>query len=291
MTRILKSFLLWFDTETNFSIDKSSKHINWLRCSPFIAIHLACLAVFYYGVSAKALYCCLITYSLRVFSLTAFYHRYFSHRSFKTSRVVQFIFAFIGATSAQRGPLWWAAHHRDHHKYSDTENDKHSPIYQGFLRSHIGWFLEDRNFNLKKENVKDLLKYPELVFLNRYDFMPPLIMASLLYWMFGMQVMLWGYFVSTVLVYQVTFSVNSIAHLFGKRPYPTNDKSRNNWWLAILTFGEGWHNNHHFYPASTRQGFKWYQIDISYIILRTMSLFGLVWDIREPRISSIETAK
>jgi stearoyl-CoA desaturase (delta-9 desaturase) len=241
-----------------------------------------CLGVFFVAISPGAIAACVIGYCARVFALTAFYHRRFSHRAFDTSRVVQFIFAVVGAAAAQRGPLWWSAHHRHHHKYSDQPQDKHSPHVHGFLWSHCGWFLQDQNFGTDKSMIKDWLKYPELVWLNRFDLVAPLAYGILLFMLGGWSYLIWGYFVSTTLVYHVTFSVNSVAHKVGTRDYATKDQSRNNWWLALLTFGEGWHNNHHYWPSSARQGFTKYQIDISYMILRTLEKFKLVWDLRVP---------
>lgn len=283
MVNVIKSFYLWLDSDIDPDIAKqNADKIDWVRCIPFVLTHLACLAVFFVGVSPTAVLVCLAGYMLRVFTLTGFYHRYFSHKAFKTSRAVQFIFGFIGTTAAQRGPLWWAAHHRDHHKYSDEPEDKHSPHQVGFWWSHMGWFLQNKNFRTNTANIKDFMKYPELVFINRFDVIPPIVYGVLMYMLGGWQMLIWGYFVSTVLVYHVTFCINSIAHMFGTRTFETKDHSRNNWWLALLTFGEGWHNNHHYWPSSARQGFKWQEIDITYYILRGLEKLHLVWDIRVP---------
>ncbi len=281
MNSVLKSIHLWFDSNAKDSFS-DSRNINWLRCLPHVMIYLGCLGVFWVGVSPAAIAVCIASYCVSVFVLTGFYHRFFSHRTFKTSRAFQFFISVIGMCAAQRSPLWWAAHHRSHHRFSDTFQDKHSPTQHGFIRSHWGWFLEDRNFSVNEEYVKDLIKFPELVFLNRFDFLPPLIYMCLLYYFGGLQILVWGFFVSTVLVYQVTFAINSIAHLVGTRRYNTTDTSRNNWWLAILTFGEGWHNNHHHFPSSVKQGFRFYEIDITYYLLRVLQAVGLVWDLRVP---------
>jgi stearoyl-CoA desaturase (delta-9 desaturase) len=276
--KLLNSLYLWFDS-SHKPLSTNNK-IDYLRCLPFIITHLACFAVFWIGAPLGAVITCVVAYALRVFSLTAFYHRCFSHRAFKTSRTVQFIFAFIATAAAQRGPLWWAAHHRHHHRYSDTERDHHSPHTKSFWWSHCGWFLMAENFNTDETYIKDLLKYPELRWLNRFDSLPPIIYGVALFMFGGWSYLIWGYFISTVLVYHVTFSINSLAHKLGSRKFDTNDHSRNNWWLALLTFGEGWHNNHHHYPSSARQGLG-YQVDITYIILRVMKKLGLVWDVRE----------
>lgn len=281
MNRLLRSVYLWVDAQGSAIDAEQEEKIDLLRCMPFLIIHILSLGVFFVEFTWSCLLVLGITYSLRVFALTAFYHRYLSHRAFKTSRAVQFLFAFIGTTAAQRGPLWWSAHHRFHHKHSDKPQDRHSPHVRGFFWSHFGWFLQNKNFSTDETLIKDWVKYPELKFINRYDSLPPLILILIMYLVGGLKFVFWGYFLSTVLIYHVTFSINSIAHIFGKRTYETNDQSRNNWFLALLSFGEGWHNNHHHYPSSAQQGRNWKQIDISYLILRLMATFGLVWDLRE----------
>jgi stearoyl-CoA desaturase (delta-9 desaturase) len=230
---------------------------------------------------------------MRVFVLTGFYHRYFSHRTFKTSRASQFVFAALGCTALQRGPLWWAAHHRHHHLHSDEIEDLHSPRRDGFLWSHFGWFLAPnaRCTNLKM--VGDFARYRELELLDRFSVIPAAILFVALYGggellatyfpnlrTNGLQMLVWGFFISTVCVYHVTYLVNSVTHLLGRRRYHTSDDSRNSLWVALVTFGEGWHNNHHHYASSVRQGFFWWEIDITYYLLVAMSWLGLVWDLR-----------
>ncbi|WP_455198330.1 acyl-CoA desaturase, partial [Kaarinaea lacus] len=220
-------------------------------------------------------------------------HRYFSHKAFRTSRLVQFIFASIGASAVQRGPLWWAAHHRLHHVHSDKVGDEHSPRQSGFLWSHMGWFLSRHNFSTRLDKIRDFARYPELRFLDRFDVFMPILLAAAMYalgellnayWPTlgtnGWQMLVWGFIVSTVVLYHITFTINSLAHKFGHRRFSTEDDSRNNFLLAILTFGEGWHNNHHFYPGSARQGFAWWEFDITYYGLRMMQMLGLIRDLR-----------
>lgn len=289
----MKAILKWFDNgEAGPSAPVGSRQIDWLRIIPFIALHLACLAVFWVGVSAVAVLTALTLYLLRMFAITAFYHRYFSHKAFKTSRPVQFVFALLGASATQRGPLWWAAHHRKHHRHADQEADPHSPK-QGFWWSHMGWFLSDSYYQADYSLVSDLKKYPELRLLDRFDILIPILLAISLF-AFGSflehsqpqlgtsggQMLIWGFFISTVLLVHATLSINSLAHRFGKQRYQTGDDSRNNGLLALLTLGEGWHNNHHHYPVSARQGFFWWEIDISYYLLKGMARLGLVWDLR-----------
>jgi stearoyl-CoA desaturase (delta-9 desaturase) len=280
----------WFDTSAAMAVNDSREdRIDWLRAMPFIAMHLACIGVIWVGVSPIALIVAATLYVVRMFALTAFYHRYFSHRTFQTSRAVQFVFALIGASCVQRGPLWWAAHHRHHHRVTDTPADPHSPGIHGFLWSHVGWFLTPRNFRTDLSRVPDLAKFPELRWLDRYDIAIPVVLAVILYAMgvllhhvapqlgtSGGQMLIWGFFVSTVVLFHATVTINSLAHRFGKRRYDTKDDSRNNVWLALLTFGEGWHNNHHFFPGSSRQGFHWWEVDLTWYVLKLMSAFGLV---------------
>lgn len=284
MKQAIQSLYLWLDSDAApVNADRENERkIDWLRCIPFIFIHIACFAVFWVGVSSTAIAICAVGYAVRVFALTAFYHRFFSHRAFKTSRFMQFIFAVLGASAAQRGPLWWSSHHRHHHRHSDKLTDKHSPYNHGFWWSHCGWFISNGSFRTDTTHIKDLVRYPELVFINRFDILVPLIYSILLFMWGGWQYVIWGFFVSTVLVYHVTFLINSMCHMFGNRTFKTTDTSRNNLWLALLTFGEGWHNNHHYWPSSARQGFKFYQIDISYYLLKLLEKMGLIWDLRSP---------
>ena len=249
---------------------------------PFIIVHLVCFAAIWTGVTATALWVAFALYVIRMWGITAGYHRYFSHRSYKTSRFMQFVIAFIGQTSAQRGVLWWAAVHRHHHLYSDTEQDVHSPRHQGFLYSHVGWIFNRNNWKPDFGTVRDLTKYPELVFLNRLNYLPAAALGFGLFLWGGWPMLIVGFFWSTVAVYHGTFFINSLAHVHGSQRYLTGDDSRNNFWLALITLGEGWHNNHHHYQSSTRQGFRWWEIDMSYYALKAMSWFGLVWDLRAP---------
>jgi stearoyl-CoA desaturase (delta-9 desaturase) len=269
------------------------ERVDWLRASPFLAMHLACLGVVVVGTSWAALVTCLALYLSRMFFVTAFYHRYFSHRAFQTSRTAQWIMAVLGCTAGQRGPLWWAGHHRLHHQHSDTVDDPHSPRYRGLWFSHTLWFLTPASFPVPADRVRDWARFPELVWLNRFYWVPFVLLAVAVYalgaWAEsahpylgtnGPQMLIWGFFVSTVLLYHATYTINSLAHRFGTRRYATADDSRNNWLLALLTLGEGWHNNHHHYPAAARQGFRWWELDISYWGLRVLAWLGFVRALR-----------
>ena len=249
---------------------------------PFILMHIACLAVFFVGISLPAVLLCIGLYMVRMFALTAGYHRYFAHRAFKTSRFFQFVLALIGTTAVQKGPLWWAAHHRQHHKYTDQEGDIHSPVTDGFWWSHIGWVISTKYDPTDFKGIKDFARYPELRWINKYHLIPAIALAVLCFLLGGWQWLVWGFFVSTVALYHGTFSVNSLAHMWGSRRYATGDDSRNNFLIALWTGGEGWHNNHHHYMGSVKQGFYWWEIDLSYYALKMMSWVRLVWDLRLP---------
>lgn len=269
------------------------ERIEFSRCIPFLILHLGCLGVIWTGWSWTAVGIAVALYFVRMFAVTGFYHRYFCHRAYRTSRAGQFIFGVIGLTAVQRGPLWWAAVHRHHHAHSDEEHDAHSPHCKGFLWAHIGWLTSSRNFPTDYGLVRDLVKYPELRFLNRFDLIGPLLLVSLLAalgialekfapglgtgpW----QLIVWGFFISTTVLFHATCAVNSFAHTLGRKRFETGDESRNSLLLALITLGEGWHNNHHHFQASARQGFYWWEIDISYYVIRLLALTGLVWDVR-----------
>ena len=247
-----------------------------------VAAHLVCLAAVWTGVHVIDLMIAAGLYALRMFGITAGYHRYFSHRSFKTSRAFAFVLAFLAQSSAQRGILWWAGNHRRHHRFSDTGDDVHSPVRRGFWYSHVGWFFTDEHRDTDLAAVPDLAKYPELVWLNRYHVVAPLSLIALCVAIGGASGFVWGFAISTTLLWHFTYTINSLAHLWGSRRYDTPDTSRNNALLALITLGEGWHNNHHYYMASTRQGFRWWEIDVTYYLLRGLQAVGVVWDIREP---------
>lgn len=267
--------------------------VNWQRTLPFIFLHLGCLAVIWVGVSWPSLVAAVFFYAIRMFAITGFYHRYFSHRTFKTSRFGQFLFAVVGNSSMQRGALWWAATHRHHHKHSDHQEDIHSPVVSGFVWSHIGWLTSMKNFPTAYRNIPDLAKFPELVFLNRYDQTVPFAFGLLMLGIGGLlehwlpssgvtlwQFFVWTFFISTTVLLHGTLFINSMAHVWGRRRYETDDDSRNSWLLTFITLGEGWHNNHHRYPHSVRQGFKWWELDPTYYGLKVLSWTGLIWDLR-----------
>ncbi|HVZ73462.1 MAG TPA: acyl-CoA desaturase [Polyangia bacterium] len=221
-------------------------------------------------------------YVVRMIALSAGYHRYFSHRAYRTSRAFQFVLAFVGGTCAQRGALWWAANHRHHHAHSDSPEDVHSPRRQGFLWSHLGWILSKRFERTQEDRIKDFARFPELRWLDEHHFMPSWALFWTLWAVAGWPAVIWGSFTSTVFMWHCTFSINSVAHRFGRQRYVTDDDSRNNAPLALLTMGEGWHNNHHHYRASAALGFYWWELDFTYYVLRLLAAVGLIWDLRTP---------
>lgn len=258
-----------------------SERMNKLTSIPMLVLHLLPLLAIWVGVTWQAVVLCVVSYYVRMFFITAGYHRYFAHRSYRLARVPQFLLAFGGTMAAQKGPLWWAGHHRDHHRYSDTELDTHSP-QRGFWWSHLGWILCDKYAATEYDRIKDFAKYPELRFLNRHDWIGPWTLGVLSYLIAGWSGLLIGFFLSTVLLWHGTFTVNSLAHVFGRRRYATEDTSRNSALIALWTMGEGWHNNHHYYQASARQGFYWWEFDPSYYVLKVLSWVGIVRDLKVP---------
>jgi stearoyl-CoA desaturase (delta-9 desaturase) len=293
---ILKAVRQWADSDFMPENQKTEEgnRPDFPRLVPYIFLHLGCLLVFLVGWSWFALGAALLLYLVRMFAITGFYHRYFAHRTFHTSRITQLLFALLGNTAMQRGALWWASTHRHHHAHSDSETDKHSPGQHGFLWSHIGWLTCRENFPTNYNKIKDFTRFPELVFLNRFDFIIPIAYGAILWGIgtmlgkfvpglstSGPQLFVWGFFISTVLLLHATLFINSLAHMMGKRRFDTADDSRNSSLLAIVTLGEGWHNNHHRYSHSARQGFYWWEIDVTYYLLLLMARLGLIWDLKK----------
>ena len=293
MSRFAVSLLRWFDSTVPDAGPSPTSRIDWPRVMPFILMHAGCAGVLWVGTSTTALVIAALLFAVRMFAITGFYHRYFSHKAFTTGRTAQFVFAALGASAVQRGPLWWASHHRHHHVHSDRPADAHSARQHGFLWSHTGWFLDRHNFPSRLHLVRDLARYPELRWLDRFDAAVPAALALTLYAVgemaslympelgtTGPQLLVWGFCISTVALYHATFTINSLAHRYGSRRYATRDDSRNNLWLALLTFGEGWHNNHHHFPGSARQGFYWWEVDITWYGLKALAALGIISNLR-----------
>ncbi len=273
--------------------DHARESIDWLGNVGYFILHMGCFAIFLVGVSPVAVGVAFLLFVVRMFAITGIYHRYFSHRTYKTSRAFQFLMAVAGCSCVQRGPLWWAAHHRHHHAFSDEVEDRHSPRLLGFLRAHMGWFLTKSASKTGTHYVRDWTKFPELVWLDRFHVFAGIGLGVSVYFLGvalerfapslgtnGWQMLVWGFLVSTVILYHATYTINSLAHQFGSKRFATGDDSRNNFWLAIITLGEGWHNNHHHYPSSARQGFYWWEIDFTYYTLRLLERVGLISELR-----------
>ena len=262
----------------------SNTRLSFDILAPYALLHLACFAALATGISWRAVGICLGSFFLRAFGLGVGYHRYFAHKSFKTSRPMQFLLAVLGNLAIQRGVLWWAETHRYHHRHADTPGDIHSPSYHGFLYAHSGWFIDQKNHATTLSRVADLAKFPELVWLNdwKWYFLPIASYSLLLYLFFGWEGLVWGLAISTVLLWHATHWIQSMSHSYGGyRRCPSADNSRNHWLLGLVMLGE-FHNNHHYSPSSCRQGFLWWEIDIGYYILKALSWLGLVWDLRVP---------
>ena len=260
----------------------SATDIVYPSTIPFIIVHLVCFAAIWTGVTVEAVAIGIGLYWLRIFAIGAGYHRYFSHRAYETSRTFQFVLAVVAQSTSQKSVLWWAANHRDHHLHSDTELDVHSPRHTGFIYSHVGWIFSRGQETMNVNRIADFAKYPELMWLHRYEQLPAFVLAVLCFAVAGWPGLIVGFFWSTVAVYHGTFCINSLAHLVGKRRYITGDDSRNNWLLAIITMGEGWHNNHHAYQSSARQGFHWWEYDPTFYLLTLLQRLGLVWNLKLP---------
>ncbi len=257
------------------------ERLNWKPSVPFFLLHVAPFGMIWFPPSWGDVALCVALYVVRMFFITAGFHRYFAHRAYKLGRVMQFLMAFGGGTSAQKGALWWAGNHRVHHRFSDTERDPHNSG-RGFWWSHVLWILCDKYNATDYKGIKDYAKYPELVWLNEHHLVPPVLLGVAVYFWGGYSALFCGFFLSTVLLYHGTFSINSLTHKWGKPRYHTPDSSKNSLFLALITLGEGWHNNHHYYASTANQGFFWWEIDISYYVIRTLGFLGLASDIRRP---------
>ncbi|MCW5589364.1 MAG: acyl-CoA desaturase [Legionellales bacterium] len=269
---------------------KTARHHEYdiLAAIPFILLHLSCLGIIFTGFSVTSIILAFVFLIVRMWGVTAGYHRYFSHKSFKTSRTFQFILAFIAQSSAQQGVIWWANHHRQHHQFSDTPKDVHSPRQDGFWHSHVGWIFTKEFLSRDYHNAKDWEQFPELRWLDRHRYTPAIILGAIAWLIAGWQGVFVGFILSTIVLYHFTFFINSLSHVYGKQRYLTADDSRNNWWLAILTLGEGWHNNHHHFSTCARQGFRWWEIDITYYVIKLLEKLRIVWDVREPPRSMVK---
>jgi stearoyl-CoA desaturase (Delta-9 desaturase) len=265
------------------SLQANRVNLSWTAVLVYASLHLGCLGVFYTGISAQAIAVLCGAFLLRGLGVSIVYHRYFAHRSFRTSRPMQFILGLFGSLTVLGAPLWWAQTHREHHRHADTPEDIHSPRYQGFIYSHCGWFLDNNHRGVDLSKVRDLTRFPELVWLDRFDLPIKALYVAGCYWLFGIVGVVWGFFLPAVIVLQMIHWIQSVSHsLGGYRRYPTLDDSRNHWMFGVLSLGEGFHHNHHCFPGSARLGLRWWEFDLSFLVLRMLSWLGLVWDLRVP---------
>jgi len=252
-----------------------------LGAIPYALVHLLAFGWIWTGVTGRAAVCFAALYVMRIFGVTIGYHRYFAHRSFRTGRVFQFLLALLAECTSQKGVLWYTSHHRHHHRYSDTELDLHSPRRRSFWYAHVGWIFDSTD-DTDLNAVRDFARYPELVWIDRYWLLPPFALAVAAFAYAGVSGLFFGFFFNTVVTWHVTYLVNSVAHRYGSRRFATSDDSRNNLIIALLMFGEGWHNNHHYCMSSVRHGLSCWEVDLSYWVIRLLARLGLVWALREP---------
>lgn len=253
------------------------------RSFPFVLFHLLAIPLaFWVGFSLEGIAWCVGLYYARMLFCCIGYHRYFSHRSFQTSRVTQFILAFLAETTVQKGVLWWAANHRHHHRFSDEPEDVHSPRQRGFWYSHVGWVMSDKWVDTDLSRIKDFARFPELVWIDKHYWLPPTLLGVALYLIGGWTAFVWGFVISTTILWHGTFTINSLCHVFGRKRFETTDDSKNSLILALITCGEGWHNNHHRHQHSAAQGFYWWQVDFAYYVLKIASWLGIVKHVVRP---------
>ena len=267
---------------------KAINHYRFGAVAAFAALHLAAIGVFFVPFRWQYLGGMLTIYVVRMFGVTAGYHRYFSHRSYKLNRFFQLAIAVLAQSSGQKSVLWWAAHHRMHHRHSDQQPDVHSPGLRGFWWAHVGWVISNDYDEYDSGLIRDFGKFPELRWLDRYHWVPTALLGATIYLIGGLVAFLWGYVLSTVLLYHATFCINSLAHVWGTRRFATADESRNNFVLALITLGEGWHNNHHRFMHACRQGILWWEVDLTYYGLRLLGWLGIAHGLRGVRLPHSE---
>ncbi len=266
------------------ALRKAGGRVNWGPMIAILLIHLGALLAFVPAFfTVKALVTAFVLQGLCGMGVTVGFHRLLTHRSFKTPKPVEYLLSWFGSLSWQGGPIRWTATHRLHHQHSDDENDPHSPRH-GFFWSHALWcFTFDPKFDPYdkfSQYARDLARDRGHRFIERTTPLSQCVLAVLLYAWGGWPCVVWGILVRLVYVYHATWFVNSASHIWGYRSFETTDDSRNLWWVALMSFGEGWHNNHHAYPRSARHGFKRWEIDITWLAIRMLKFVGLAHDLR-----------
>ena len=268
--------------------------LNWITTIVLILLHIgavAALFVFSWRVFAAAVFLYWMTVAL---GISMGYHRLHTHRSYQIPRFLEYFFAVCGALTLEGGPIFWVATHRLHHQKSDQPGDPHSPR-DGAWWSHVGWILlgetNHNNTRVLSKYAPDLAKYKFYVWLNNYHWVPLTVLGVLLYAIGGLPLFLWGGCLRVVVGLHSTWLVNSATHMWGRRRFETRDDSRNSWWVALLTFGEGWHNNHHAHPTSARHGLAWYELDHSWILISVLKFFGIAKSVKVASIRSEAAAQ
>ena len=256
-----------------------------------VGVHALCAGLPFVHFSWRIVAFALASYVLQVLGITAGYHRYFSHHAFKTTRAFQLVLGWLGCSAMQNGPLWWASGHRTHHRFSDKQGDPHSPVLRGFWYAHLGWVLDGTHDRPDLGNVSDFTRYPELRFLDAYKWVPTIANGVLCTLLFGLPGLVWVFGLGTTLAFHAPLFVNSLGHLRGRRRFETSDSSRNNALLGILVLGEGWHNNHHHAQRLARHGLAWWEIDVTYYVIRMLQAVHVVWDVQEPRTAKRSRAR
>ncbi len=270
---------------------------------PFLGAVLATGLIWGSGVGAEELWLLVNMYVLTFIGITVGFHRHFAHGAFKTNTAMRIILAIFGSMAAQGPIIHWVSNHRRHHQYSDLPGDPHSPHFhkgvRGLYHAHIGWMLNSEVTNAAVF-AKDLLRDSAIAKVNQLyltwvimGLAIPSVLGGVVTgtWMGAWQGLLWGGLIRIFLAHHATWSINSITHLYGNRSFNTQEQSKNNFWLAIPTFGEAWHNNHHAFPFSGKFGLKWWQIDLGYWIIRVLEFAALVWEVKVPTAEMIEAKK
>ena len=270
------------------------QRLNWPTTIVMALFHvgaLAALFMFNWHALAAAIFLYWLATGL---GISMGYHRLHTHRSYKVPVGLEYFFALCGSLTLEGGPISWVATHRIHHQKSDQPGDPHSPR-DGAWWAHVGWLiLGEANHNNTRKMSKyapDLAKDPFYVWLNNYHWVPLLVLGVVLFAIGGLPLFLWGICLRIVVGLHATWLVNSATHMWGARRFPTRDDSRNNWWVALLTFGEGWHNNHHAHPTSARHGLAWYEFDPTWILLKVLRRLGIAKSIRVAKIGSALTGQ
>ncbi|AGY59768.1 acyl-CoA desaturase [Gloeobacter kilaueensis] len=259
--------------------------VSWSFAGFITAIHIgAIVALFHFSWQALAV-ALFLHWVTGCLGITLCFHRLLTHRGFSLPKPLEYFLALLGTLSLQGGPIMWVAHHRVHHAHSDHEGDPHDSS-RGFWWSHMGWLFfmpEERiNFDHYSRYAKDLARDPVYRFLDRNMLALQLVLALGLYLLGGWDFVLWGIFVRLVLVFHCTWLINSACHQWGYRSHQTDDRSTNLWWAALLAYGEGWHNNHHAMPRSARHGLAWWEVDVTWYIIWTLSKLGLARNVQLP---------